>query len=256
MIDQKFTPRGPNSWLGVVNRRSLVLLLLAGVVLTSAVFGAVGLAAAGPVDQQASVEDGLYELFGSLWTADSGGDVSVTTDSTVNVSEQYPHSNSEPLPELRNATENPGVSKTSRNVSSLAIEAQIHQRVNEIRRDRNLSPIDFSRSLSTHARAHSEDMYDRDYFAHENPDNETAADRIPNAFRYCSMVGENLHYRTWSQANASTIANATVEGWMNSPGHRQNLLRENWTVQGLGVYIGTTDRRVIVYSTQKFCAAR
>jgi uncharacterized protein YkwD len=185
-----------------------------------------------------------------------GGGVTVTNESVSNVSEAYPHSNPDPLPGLAASSTDPGVSKTDSNVSSLAIEAQIHERVNEIRRNRSLQPINFSHSLSTHARAHSEDMNDRDYFAHKNPDGETAADRIPNAFQHCAMVGENLHYRTWSQANATTIANAAVEGWMNSPGHRENILRETWSVQGIGVYIGTTDYGVIVYSTQKFCTAR
>lgn len=258
MTRRKLTPGESQSTRGLVDLRWLFALTIAGLLLTTAVFGTVGLTAAAPAGQQVSqVEDEFVDFFGSPFSDPAADDgVTVTNETITNVSESYPHADPDPLPDLVDSQTDPGVSQTSENVSSLAIEAQIHERVNEIRRNRSLQPINFSRSLSTHARAHSEDMYDRDYFSHKNPDGETAADRIPNAFQHCAMVGENLHYRTWRTANATTIANAAVEGWMNSPGHRENILRDTWTVQGIGVYIGTTDWGIVVYSTQKFCVGR
>lgn len=247
---RKIIAEGSTAIASTADRRWLGVVLCVGLLLSGTLVGAVGLTAATGGDFFSGAKDEPARAGGVAVTADT-----TDNDTTSNAS-AFPHEGPEPLPALATATEDPGVSTTSQNVTSRAIEAHLQERINEIRAARGLDPIAFSPALSTHARAHSEDMDDRDYFAHENPDGETAADRIPNAFQHCSMVGENLHYRTWRMADAATIANATVEGWMDSSGHRENLLRENWTVQGLGVYVGTGDRRAIVYSTQKFCAAR
>ena len=46
------------------------------------------------------------------------------------------------------------------------------------------------------------------------------------------------------------IAQSTVEGWMDSPGHRKNILTSSYDREGIGVAIATNDK---VYITQDFC---
>ena len=248
-----------------IGRRSIAILLVVGLLVGAVAVGGVGLTSA--TDDGARAIDGVEGTVVDLLDIASdagpnarygGGGASITNGTGTlpgTAPETTPHAGPEPLTDLRPDASDPGVSTMQDgNVTALAIETQIHERINEIRRQHGLDPLEFSATLATHGRAHSYDMDDRDYFAHKNPDGESPADRIPNAFAHCTVVGENLHYRTWGDAEAEAIANAAVEAWMNSKSHRENLLREDWTIQGIGVYIGSTDDGVIVYSSQEFCA--
>lgn len=144
--------------------------------------------------------------------------------------------------------------------ASVEIERLIHIRVNEIREDRGLEPLDHDAYIADIARAHSADMYDREYFSHYNPEDESPGDRMAdgNLFPgHCRTVGENLAHVSFSgeletTENADRIAEVIVEGWMDSPGHRENLLKEGWDRHGIGVYGGPGD----IYATQNFCEER
>lgn len=82
--------------------------------------------------------------------------------------------------------------------------------------------------LATAARLHSEDMARQDYFSHTSLDGRSPWDRIA-AQGYTGASGENIAagYRT---------AAAVMTGWMNSSGHRANIL--NCTSRAIGVGIG------------------
>lgn len=147
----------------------------------------------------------------------------------------------------------PGTTATSDDVTSDEIEAEIHDQVNEIRIERGLSELDHDDEIATVARIHSQDMNERDYFSHTNPEGETPADRFGDLYPSdCRAVGENLAYiqsGAGGQGSAEDIADRIVQGWMDSEGHRENLLREDWDSQGIGVYID--DGRID--ATQNFC---
>jgi uncharacterized protein YkwD len=149
----------------------------------------------------------------------------------------------------------PGTTSTAGDVSSDEIEAAIHDQVNEIRTERGLSELEHDDEIAAISRTHSQDMNERDYFSHTNPEGETPADRFGDLYpAECRAVGENLAYiqsGAGGHGSAESIADRIVQGWMDSDGHRENLLRENWDSQGIGVYID--DGRID--ATQKFCTS-
>lgn len=138
-------------------------------------------------------------------------------------------------------------------VTSDEVEAEIHEQINEIRVDHGLSELEHSDEIAGVARTHSQDMNERDYFSHTNPEGESPADRFGDLYpSECRAVGENLAYiqtGVGSGGSAEEIAEQIVDGWMNSEGHRENILREDWDSEGIGVYMD--DGRVD--ATQNFC---
>jgi uncharacterized protein YkwD len=85
--------------------------------------------------------------------------------------------------------------------------------------------------LRTAARAHSKDMRVRNYFEHNSPDGATPWDRI-KADGYSQPGAENI-------AMGYATAQAVVDGWMNSPGHRANILNCKLKAVGIGVEYGS-----------------
>lgn len=137
------------------------------------------------------------------------------------------------------------------------IEMLIHQKVFEIRLEHDRRAIRYDVTLASVARAHSADMADRDYVAHENPDGEGSFDRYSDVDSNCSRYGENIHARTHHRNFNSNeeIAEATVNGWMNSPPHRENLLYGGFSHHGIGVQYRETGRHDW-YATQNLCWAK
>lgn len=84
--------------------------------------------------------------------------------------------------------------------------------------------------LRTAARAHSTDMGVHDYFSHTSPNGDTFADRI-EAAGYPHPGAENI-------ARGFQTAAAVMDGWMNSSGHRANILNCGLRAIGVGVYFG------------------
>jgi uncharacterized protein YkwD len=142
------------------------------------------------------------------------------------------------------------------------VETLIHERVNEIRTRNGTSALGHNETVASVSRAHSEDMDDRSYFDHVNPDGEYPWDRYDDvAGGTCRTYGENIAMN-WIGRRVQTsdgievydtneeVADAIVDQWMNSSGHRQNILADQWDREGLGVYI-TSDGQV--FATQNFC---
>jgi uncharacterized protein YkwD len=81
------------------------------------------------------------------------------------------------------------------------------------------------------ARGHSEDMAAQDYFSHDSPQGTTPWDRA-EAAGYPDPSGENI-------ARGYPDARSVVEAWMNSPGHRANILNCDSKAVGVGVALNT-----------------
>ena len=122
--------------------------------------------------------------------------------------------------------------------------------LNARRTEAGLRPLDVSPVLGRAARAHSEDMGARRFFAHDTPDGVEPAARIAAAGypRTGVTVGENL---AWGEETAGSPAEI-VEGWMDSPGHRANILRREFREIGIGLAYEPPQPvagRVAVYTT-------
>lgn len=157
------------------------------------------------------------------------------------------------------ATPTPTASETNRT----RLETLVHAQVNDRRREHGLAPLDRDGALRAIARNHSQDMFDRAYFAHTGPDGETRADRYDRAGYECridtgdsQLTGaENLYTLSVSGQSLSDRAVATrvVEAWMNSSVHRKQILNAAWEKEGIGAAVGTRNGSTVVYVTQNFC---
>jgi hypothetical protein len=105
-----------------------------------------------------------------------------------------------------------------------------------------------SDALALAARHHAMEMASMNYFSHTSPVDRHATPqrRVANAGSAAVRVGENisLHGRM-----ALDLPERVVQGWMESPGHRQNLLHASWTHVGFGAHVHTDGR---VYVVQLF----
>lgn len=129
------------------------------------------------------------------------------------------------------------------------VEQAIHEEVNRIRQERGLAPLAHSSALEAVADYHSTDMAERDYFDHAGPNGETVGDRYEQFGVSCQRWGENILYNYHSDRSPEQAAQKSVRQWMNSDGHRRNILSENWDNEAIGVYIDEGGR---LYATQNF----
>ncbi|GAB2727349.1 CAP domain-containing protein [Streptomyces bullii] len=105
-----------------------------------------------------------------------------------------------------------------------------------------LRPLAPDPRLTTAAQAHSADMVARDFYSHTSPDGHRPWDRAAAAGFTRRSIGENIACGQRSPADV-------VEGWMNSPGHRVNILKPDFTHIGIGFAGGG---RAGTYWTQLF----
>lgn len=122
-----------------------------------------------------------------------------------------------------------------------AYEKQLFDLVNVFRASLNLNTLTWNESVAVVARKHSVDMAVRKFFDHTNPSGYTPFDRLLADGVDYSVAAENI-------AAGYTNAFSTHNGWVNSPGHRENLVR-NVKQVGIGVYFGGD---YSIYYTQDF----
>jgi len=143
----------------------------------------------------------------------------------------------------------------------MQIEHKVHQLINEERKSNGLSALEFAEDLSLVSKLHSLDMSANKFFSHENLDGQTPTDRGADLKYYCikikgiyvtSGIGENIFMINstntfWHQPDE--IAKRAVNGWMNSEGHRKNILNVEYELEGIGVIISDSS----IHITQNFC---
>jgi uncharacterized protein YkwD len=107
--------------------------------------------------------------------------------------------------------------------------------LNAERSRHGLRPLRANQKLAKAARGHAKDMAKHNYFDHNSRSGATFVDRIRNAGYLAGAhswtVGENLAWGAGSRATPSAI----VQAWMDSPGHRANILNGAYREIGLGV---------------------
>ncbi len=98
---------------------------------------------------------------------------------------------------------------------------------NGARDDEGLGTLSCDEDLTEAARLHSEDMCTQGYFSHTSADGRTLADRLNESGVDYNTGGENI-------AKGHLTPAQVHEGWMNSPGHRANILRDTFGRIGVG----------------------
>ena len=115
--------------------------------------------------------------------------------------------------------------------------------INQERASRGLQPVAPNGDLRQAALSHSNEMISDGYFEHTSPAGVTFMDRIESTgyMRKARswVIGENL---VWGTGPRST-PQALVTAWMNSPPHRENLLRPNFREIGVAAVPGTPESR-------------
>ena len=124
--------------------------------------------------------------------------------------------------------------------------AEVVTRTNAERARHGLRALTVDARLARAAQAHSVDMVRRAFFAHENPDGRQVWDRALAAGYPYRKVAENI-------AAGQRTAEEVVRGWMDSPGHRANILDGELTQIGVGYAEGGTYG---LYWTQVFGTPR
>lgn len=154
------------------------------------------------------------------------------------------------------------------------LQSLVHALVNNERQQRDIPLLREDNRLSGIARAHSQDMSQNDFFAHQNLSGQDPSERAAiegytcrknYGSYYTEGIAENI-FQNWLFSSATyiwpvpiaikdrsspeEIATSTVVGWMESSGHRKNILDPNYDRVGTGVAVLQGEK---VYITQNFC---
>ncbi|MFJ9817389.1 sigma-70 family RNA polymerase sigma factor [Streptomyces sp. NPDC101151] len=109
---------------------------------------------------------------------------------------------------------------------------QVVALVNKERAAAGCGPLSENAQLEKAAQDHSDDMAARNFFEHTNPDGADPGQRITAAGYRWSTYGENI-------AKGQQTPQAVMDSWMNSPGHRANILNCSFKEIGVGVHRGS-----------------
>lgn len=103
--------------------------------------------------------------------------------------------------------------------------------VNSERQKAGLQPLTLSEKLTSIANMKAQDMADKNYFSHQSPTYGSPFDMLHEFGVSYSNAGENI-------ASGQTSAEQVMRDWMNSSGHRANILNKNYTELGVGYVKG------------------
>jgi uncharacterized protein YkwD len=114
--------------------------------------------------------------------------------------------------------------------------------MNAMRANAGLPALRQQDQLAAASVAHSQDMVDNKYFAHDSLDGRDVVARLKTASYIPAtgewVIGENLAWGSGALATPKSLVNA----WMNSPPHRENLLASDFREVGMGVVLGTPSK--------------
>ena len=121
----------------------------------------------------------------------------------------------------------PGQRITIPSITEKSIENQVIQLTNQERAKHGLKPLTADWQVSRVARYKSADMRDKNYFQHNSPTYGTPFNMLKSFGVSYRSAGENI-------AAGQPTAQAVVKAWMESPGHRANILNSSYTHIGDG----------------------
>ncbi|GAA0777549.1 CAP domain-containing protein [Clostridium subterminale] len=176
-----------------------------------------------------------------------------TVNNQEDITEDTPYNNTEkpsvPSHETVNIPSKSTTTPTTTDTGDFSsqIEQLIVTKVNEERARAGMSTLSYSSLMEKYARIKSKDMGDRNYFDHKNLEGELITSQ---------MARDGISYRAWGEniayiggvSDINELANQFMINWMNSQGHRENILSPDYTSIGVGVYKAGNR----YYATQEF----
>lgn len=173
-------------------------------------------------------EDYLWQLIIRLWCGcgTQNGDEPEQQEQQRPEEQQKPEEQKKPEKQQKPETQDEAPqAQTQDGISEY--EREVVRLVNLEREKAGLAPLELDAGLSRVARMKSQDMHDRGYFDHNSPTYGTPFQLMKSQGIRYNVAGENIAmgYRT---------PEAVVNAWMNSPGHRANILKESYTKIGVG----------------------
>lgn len=196
-----------------------------------------------------SLENGSYyvRVFEAVEADDTNYNLSLSVIPIDTESETIVLDESSPVPNTA-ASLTPQPTSSSPKIDPLI--GEVVELTNSYRSQYGLEALTLNTSLSESAQTHSQDMALADFFSHTGSDGSRVSDRTELAGYESSYVGQNI-------AAGHITAEEVVRGWMNSPGHRENILNPNYQEIGIGYYYLADDTGDINYNsywTQDFGA--
>ncbi|MED4239180.1 CAP domain-containing protein [Priestia megaterium] len=138
------------------------------------------------------------------------------------------------------AQQSENTDKAEQTKDASQFEQKVVDLVNQEREKQGLKPLTLNKKLSDVARTKSKDMMDKGYFDHNSPTYGSPFDMMKQFGIEYTTAGENI---AKGQQSPEDVMNA----WMNSDGHRKNILNPDFTEIGVGYVKGDT-----TYWTQQF----
>jgi len=141
-----------------------------------------------------------------------------------------------------------GEEKSGLNTS--IIEQEIFRIVNEERKSRNVNTLIYDKRLAGIALLHSKNMAEQNFFSHTDRESRSPQKRVKQYYpEIIGGIGENIAQDFGG--SEQEVAKNLMAAWMNSPGHRANILNKDYSYFGAGVYQNGT----YYYATQNFIDA-
>lgn len=208
---------------------------------------------------------GIFGVILYLRSGDNGDSSAIGGESAVPNFGPTPLSLSttllEPAPNPISSTPAPGQATTTEQPPTFhGSELLVQERVNQFRLSKGLTTLSGNRWLADVARAHSEDMANRSYFGHRDPEGIGPQGRVEGAGLADFSCGENLMVFTNAQeASPAFVSEQAFTGWFNSRGHYQNMVTPGYDIGGVGVFVksktiaDSIPRRYDIYVTHLLC---
>ena len=127
------------------------------------------------------------------------------------------------------------------NAFSAASENDLVALTNRSRAAAGRKALRVDSTLRSIARWRSKDMIKRDYFSHDIPGYGRVFDVMSDRGFCFHVAGENIG---WNNSSDSTATGKIHNSFMNSSGHRSNILGKNWDVIGIGAYKGANGKKM------------
>lgn len=129
--------------------------------------------------------------------------------------------------------------------SFLSIKGVIEE-TNKRRTEQGVSVLEESEQLNISAQRKVDDMFKKQYFEHDSPTGQGAGDLVEESGYEFVVVGENLALGNYKDDAV------LVQAWMDSPGHRENILKPSYTQIGVAVARGTFEGKETWLAVQHF----